>query len=219
MPRKLQVFVSSTYTDLIKERQAAVGEILHARHIPAGMELFSAGDQSQLNVIKRWINDSDLFMLILGGRYGSIEPQTGNSYIQVEYEYAVDNSVPVFTLVLTDNFLKAKCNIVLAKGGNVGDIYELNNPQKYTDFKNKVHQRMCKYCDNISDIKLGILESLIEFTHDSYYEFQGWVRGSELKQVKAQILTFTDENQKLKVEIENLKKDFPRTTERFESKR
>ena len=43
MNKKLQVFVSSTYTDLIEERQAAVEAILDAGHIPAGMELFKAG--------------------------------------------------------------------------------------------------------------------------------------------------------------------------------
>jgi len=33
MKRKLQVFVSSTYQDLIDDRQAAVGAILKAGHI------------------------------------------------------------------------------------------------------------------------------------------------------------------------------------------
>ena len=55
MDKKLQVFVSSTYTDLILERQAAVEAILTAGHIPAGMELFAAGDESQMEVIQRWI--------------------------------------------------------------------------------------------------------------------------------------------------------------------
>ncbi len=51
MNKKLQVFVSSTYTDLIEERQAAVEAILDAGHIPAGMELFKAG-KSQMKTIK-----------------------------------------------------------------------------------------------------------------------------------------------------------------------
>ena len=46
--KKLQVFVSSTYNDLKEERQAAVEAILKAGHIPAGMELFAAGNDSQL---------------------------------------------------------------------------------------------------------------------------------------------------------------------------
>src|SRR5262245_57179350 len=79
--KKLQVFVASTYKDLRVERQAAVEAILTAGHIPAGMELFTAGDESQMEVIKRWIEESDVFLLILGGRYGSLEPQSGKSYI------------------------------------------------------------------------------------------------------------------------------------------
>jgi len=71
--KKLQVFVSSTFTDLKEERQAAVEAILSSGNIPAGMELFSAGDESQMTVIKRWIDESDIYLLILGGRYGSLE--------------------------------------------------------------------------------------------------------------------------------------------------
>ena len=85
MNKKLQVFVSSTYTDLIEERQAAVQAILDAGHIPAGMELFKAGNRSQLETIYKWIDESDIYMLILGGRYGSIESKSGKSYTQLEY--------------------------------------------------------------------------------------------------------------------------------------
>ena len=48
MKKKLQVFVSSTWTDMILERQAAVEAILEAGHIPAGMELFSATIRNSL---------------------------------------------------------------------------------------------------------------------------------------------------------------------------
>ena len=89
MDKKLQIFISSTYTDLISERQSAVQAILNAGHIPAGMELFTAGSESQLETIYNWIDNSDIYMLILGGRYGSIEPKSRKSYTQLEYEYAV----------------------------------------------------------------------------------------------------------------------------------
>lgn len=56
-----------------EERRAAVQAVLDAGHIPAGMELFKAGNQSQLATIYKWIDASDVYMLILGGRYGSIE--------------------------------------------------------------------------------------------------------------------------------------------------
>ena len=74
---------------MLDERQAAVEAILQAGHIPAGMELFTSSNQSQWDIIKRWIDESDIYMLILGGRYGSIETKSGKSYTHLEYEYAL----------------------------------------------------------------------------------------------------------------------------------
>lgn len=62
MKKKYQVFVSSTFSDLINERQSCVEAILRAGHIPAGMELFSAGNESQLEIIRRWIEESDIYI-------------------------------------------------------------------------------------------------------------------------------------------------------------
>ncbi|WWL46005.1 DUF4062 domain-containing protein [Pseudomonas parakoreensis] len=108
MKRKLQIFVSSTFSDLISERQAAVSAILKSGHIPAGMELFTAGDQSQMDTIKKWIDESDVYMLILGGRYGSIEPKSGISYTELEYNYAIEQGKPLFAVVITEPSLEEK---------------------------------------------------------------------------------------------------------------
>ena len=100
--KRLQVFVSSTYSDLREERQAAVEAILVAGHIPAGMELFTAGDESQMEAIKQWIDESDVYLLILGGRYGSIEPTSRRSYTRLEYEYALKLGKPMFACVVNE---------------------------------------------------------------------------------------------------------------------
>jgi nucleoside 2-deoxyribosyltransferase len=102
MNRKFQVFISSTYRDLLKERQTAVQAVLDAGHIPAGMELFAAGDEAQLAVIKRWIDESDIYMLILGVRYGTPEPTSKKGYTHVEYEYAAAQGKPVFAVYLAE---------------------------------------------------------------------------------------------------------------------
>src|SRR6476646_5668112 len=106
--KRLQVFVSSTFSDLREERQAAVEAILSAGHIPAGMELFAAGDESQMEVIKQWIDESDVYLLILAARYGSIEPKTGKSYTQLEYEYALDQGKPLFACILNEKALELR---------------------------------------------------------------------------------------------------------------
>jgi|SRR5882724_10069389 len=91
--KRLQVFVSSTFTDLRQERQAAVEAILTAGHIPAGMELFTSGDESQMEVINQWINESDVYLLILGGGYGSVEPRTGKSYTHLVLDFGAKPSL------------------------------------------------------------------------------------------------------------------------------
>jgi len=46
--------------------------MLSLGHIPGGVELFTAANEYQLETIKRWIEGLDVYLLILGGRYGAI---------------------------------------------------------------------------------------------------------------------------------------------------
>lgn len=69
---KYQSFISSTFTELIAERQEAISHILDCGHIPVGMEIFRTG-LTKWDTIKKWIDNSDIYLLIFGGRYGDIE--------------------------------------------------------------------------------------------------------------------------------------------------
>ena len=51
MERKHQVFVSSTYKYLVKERQEVIHALLELDCIPAGMELFPAADEDAWSLI------------------------------------------------------------------------------------------------------------------------------------------------------------------------
>src|SRR5271157_4997184 len=106
--RKLQVFVSSTYSDLVDDRLAAIEAILAAGHIPAAMEQFSPGDETAWEKIQRWVDESDCYILILGGRYGSIEPNSKKGYAQLEYEYALEKKKPFFSLVIDREAFKER---------------------------------------------------------------------------------------------------------------
>ncbi len=176
MNKKLQVFVSSTYTDLIEERQAAVQAILDAGHIPAGMELFKAGNESQLKTIYKWIDESDVYMLILGGRYGSVESKSGKSYTQLEYEYAISKDIPVFAVVLSDSFLETKI-----KQLGLSDVMERKAPDKYQTFKSLIMSKIIRMVDDCKDIKIAIHTTLNEFIND--FDLVGWTRGDIQKTI------------------------------------
>lgn len=96
--KRYQVFVSSTYADLKDERQKVIQTLMEMDCIPAGMELFPASDEEQFEFIKRIIDDCDYYLLIIGGRYGSIAPE-GISYTEKEYDYAVSKGIKVIALI------------------------------------------------------------------------------------------------------------------------
>lgn len=173
MNKKLQVFVSSTYTDLQEERQAAVQAILDAGHIPAGMELFKAGNESQLKTICKWIDESDVYLLILGGRYGSIESKSSKSYTQLEYEYALSKDIPVFAVVLSQSFLTNKINTL-----GLDKVMEQIAPDKYQLFKSLVMSKIIREVDDYKDIQIAIHSTLNEFMNS--YNMVGWIRPNSL---------------------------------------
>lgn len=194
--KKLQVFVSSTYTDLKAERQAAVEAILTAGDIPAGMELFTAGDQSQMDVIKRWIDESDVYLLILGARYGSLEPSTGKSYTQLEYEYAVDSNKPYFAIVLGDDFIDYK----VTKEGR--DIIEPLYGVQLKDFKKSVLSKIVNIVPNVDKLQLSIIAKLSELSRDN--KLIGWVRGNQAVDttlLAEQIANLSKENSDLRIAL------------------
>ena len=204
--RKLQIFISSTFADLKEERQAAVEAILTAGHIPAGMELFSAGDESQMNVIKRWIDESDVYLLILGGRYGSIEPTSEKSYVHLEYDYAVTQQKPLFAVVINENHLEQK----VRKHGL--EVIERDKQQQLKEFRNSVLTRMVRFWSDPRDIKLAILETMSEFERRA--ELVGWISGDEAIDsgiVVEEIARLTKENSELRAQISRAPDSSPAT--------
>lgn len=96
-----QIFVSSTFTDLVEERAEVIQALWELDCIPTGMEAFVASNDSQWDVIKRVIDECDYYVLIIGGRYGSIT-NDGISYTEKEYRYAKKIGLPVLAFVHAD---------------------------------------------------------------------------------------------------------------------
>lgn len=202
METKIQIFVSSTFTDLKSERQAAVEAILKAGHIPAGMELFIAGDQSQWEVIKKWILDSDVYMLILGGRYGSIESSTGLSYTELEYDFAVKSGKPYFAVVIEEKELEKR----IKKHGKE-NVAEIQNPEKLVAFRAKVLSQISSFFCDFKDIKLCVHETLPNIIKEK--NIKGWIRASDVpdtKKLADELTNVNNENRELRATIEKQNK-------------
>lgn len=193
--------------DLIEERQSAVSAILKSGHIPAGMELFTAGDQSQWEIIKRWIDESDVYMLILGGRYGSVEANSGVSYTELEYNYAVESGKPLFAVVITDQALEMK---VKEHGTSV---LETERPSELKLFRELVLSNMSSFFEDEKDIRLAVMESLPEIA--ATRDLSGWISGNEVPDTKGLV----DEIAKLNSEVSNLVKENSELTKKIAARK
>ena len=163
--KKYQIFVSSTYKDLKNERKAVIEQILNMGHLPVGMELFVASDDEQFEYIKRIINNCDYYVLILGGCYGSVSKNTGISYTEMEYNYAIEKNIPILIFPY-ENIRK------LPKSKRDEDLTNIQN------FIDKVSEnRLHKTWKNKDDLCLKVINSL----HNAFDEKpqRGWIRPDE----------------------------------------
>ena len=187
MDKRYQVFVSSTYADLKDERQAVIRTVMEANCIPAGMELFPAADEEQLAFIKRVIDDCDYYLLIIGGRYGSVD-ESGVSYTEREYDYAVEKGLKVIVL-LHEN----PDEIPLGKSEK-----EPAARQKLQKFRDKVSTgRLVKFWKNPAELPGLVSINLSRVMNAS--PAIGWVRADKAANVEvlSEINDVRKENERL----------------------
>ena len=193
--KKYQVFVSSTFRDLSEARQDAIRNILDLGHIPAGMELFPAADINQLDYIKKVIDECDYYLLIMGGRYGSMDAD-GVSYTEREYDYAVETEKVVIAFVHSD-----PAAIPVGKSDVDPKVVEALDK-----FREKVMTgRLVKTWGSREELEPLVLKSLMHAF--KYFPQVGWIRGDSAASdsLLEQSNKTLQENAELKEELQMLR--------------
>jgi hypothetical protein len=188
MDKRYQVFVSSTYADLKEERDRVFQTLMEMDCIPAGMELFPAMDEEQFEFIKRVIDDCDYYILIIGGRYGSVTPE-GISYTEKEYDYAIERGLKVLA------FIHEKPeDIPVGKSESDPQLRS-----RLVAFREKVSKgRLVKFW-KIAEELPGLVSTSLNKTIKTYPAI-GWVRTNQVS--SAEILGELNELRKRNKELE-----------------
>ncbi len=190
MSAKYQIFVSSTYVDLKDERDLVIRAILEMGHIPVGMEMFSAADEEQWNIIKRQIDQSDYYVVIAAHRYGTCD-LSGLSYTEKEYDYARQIGVPVLGFVLDDGVSwpreKSESNHIAI--------------ERLALFKEKIKDRPVSFWRSTDDLYGKCSIALVKAFNA--YPREGWVRASQVQDNAAskEIVRLSGENAELRERI------------------
>lgn len=164
--KKYQIFVSSTYIDLIAIRNKLISRLLKEGYIVIGMEDFFSRPYSQWEHIEREISESDYYVLILGHRYGSIDDESQISYTEKEFHYAKQIGVPTLVFDLSKKF-----------DGLDVDHFE-DNPEKLAklqNFRKIAHGLLSTVAlTNQSDLEQAVVTSVNNAVHNN--KRPGWIR-------------------------------------------
>lgn len=164
MGTKYQIFISSTYDDLREQRDQVIRALLEMGHIPVGMEMFSAADETQWKIIARQIEECDYYVVIIAHRYGSLAGEI--SYTEKEYDYADSVGVPVIGFVIDET---------ASWPNNLRDLDE-KKQTALRNFKNKIQSRMVSFWDNKEDLYGKVAIALMKLFQTN--PRPGWARAS-----------------------------------------
>jgi hypothetical protein len=159
-----QVFVSSTYVDLIEERSEVMQALLELECMPAGLEHGPAANDTQWDWIRRVIDESDYYLVIVGGRYGSVSKDTGLSFTEMEYRYALETGKPVIGF-LVDDPSRLPSKLVEQKPAGL---------RKLEAFRDLIKSRLCKFYSSPADLGAKVSRSLTQFRKQ--HPRPGWIR-------------------------------------------
>jgi hypothetical protein len=154
-PTIYKVFVSSTYEDLREERSAIQKALLELNCLPVGMELFPAADEETWEFIKSQIDDSDYYVVVAAGRYGSVAVD-GVSFTEKEYDYALQRKKPAI------GFVHAQPELIVA--GKTERSEEGRN--KLASFIAKLKQRPVRQYTTPHELAASVTTSFVQLIRD-----------------------------------------------------
>jgi len=204
-PTKYQVFISSTYSDLKGEREGVIKAILEMYHIPIGMEMFSAEDEDQWEIIRRTIEVSDYYILILGLRYGS-KTSEGISFTQKEYEYALEQKIPILAFVMGEE-------VSLPKDKRDDNLTEINKFRNTVLKNSKMSQFWTNRDELIKNVSISLMKQIMQKPG------VGWVRGDKANSeetLSKELATLSKENRELREVIADLESKISPKRPQFE---
>jgi hypothetical protein len=99
---RTRIFVSSTFFDLAQVREdirATINSLGHEALLSEYPQFPTLPTLDTIENCRQAVRSSDIFVLIIGGRRGSLDPASGKTITVLEYETAVQNGIDCFVFV------------------------------------------------------------------------------------------------------------------------
>ena len=98
----INFFISSTFIDLEDYRKTIIDKIQSLQGVINAQEFFGARPNTPLETMIDELKKSNVIILVIAHRYGSIDEKTQKSYTQIEYETAIDEKKIIFPYIIDE---------------------------------------------------------------------------------------------------------------------
>jgi len=160
-----KIYISSTYTDLKKEREAAAKAIQRLEHQAIAMENYVASDRRPVDKCLADVKRCDAYIGIFAWRYGFIPHGYDKSITHLEYEAAKQAGIPCLIFLLEEN---APWPVHYVSTGEERDkIEKLRNK-----LKNEHTVSFFKNADQLSGLVGAAVGNLIFMAERSFIKFK-----------------------------------------------
>jgi hypothetical protein len=156
-------FISSVYESLQDERSVVIDCLLDFQIFPICMEHFTVSSSEGFAEIKKFIDNSDFVVLILGSKYGSCD-ENGVSWTEREFDYATQKRKKLMAIVCND--------LIELEKKPESDLS--NDEKKQIAFRKRVD--MAHKAKDENDIRKIVTQF---FGGLNFGEFVGWTRGED----------------------------------------
>jgi TIR domain/Domain of unknown function (DUF4062) len=103
MSEAVRVFLCSTYEDLVDERKAVLASLSELKLVHESMEFFGARPSPAIETCLAEVMKSNVLILVVGHRYGSIVPGQNVSFTEAEYREGVRLNRPCLVYMRRDD--------------------------------------------------------------------------------------------------------------------
>jgi hypothetical protein len=103
MKTPLTVFVCSTYSDLSEERGAVLDAVRRLQLQHDSMEFFGARAHQPIETCLEEVRRSNILVVIVGHRYGTVVPELGVSFSEAEYIEGYQSKKPCLVYIRSDD--------------------------------------------------------------------------------------------------------------------
>jgi hypothetical protein len=169
--KRLVAMISSTARDLPEHRKQVLDACLRMGVFPVMMEQQLANDEDAISESLRLVNEADIYICILGFRYGYVPDGYDKSITELEYARAVERGIPRLVFLMGEDHPVKASSIEMGAGA-----------AKLAEFKSHLKKdRVVGFFNSIDELRAQVIQSLASIRQQQAAESQ---QVSELKQSK-----------------------------------